>query len=77
MASNYRHEEVAPFSFPISSFIGDLDPWVSIEDSAGWAQFTRATFANHVRKGSHFLMADDREYILKTINAEFVNALTV
>jgi surfactin synthase thioesterase subunit len=54
-----------------------LDPWVSIEDSASWAQFTHATFANHVRKGSHFLMADDREYILETINTEFVNALTV
>jgi surfactin synthase thioesterase subunit len=74
MASNYRHEAVEPFSFPISSFIGDLDPWVSIDDSAGWAQFTRAGFANHVRKGSHFLMAEDREYILKTINTEFVNA---
>jgi len=71
MASNYRHQPVEPFPFPISSFIGDLDPWVSAEDAVGWAEFTRGGFSNHVRKGSHFLMADDREYILQTINREF------
>jgi len=71
MASNYKHQPVEPFSFPISSFIGDLDPWVSTEDSVGWGEFTRGGFTNHVRKGSHFLMADDREYILQTINREF------
>jgi surfactin synthase thioesterase subunit len=44
---------------------------VSTEDSVGWGEFTRGGFTNHVRKGSHFLMADDREYILQTINREF------
>jgi surfactin synthase thioesterase subunit len=63
---------VQPFSFPISSFVGDLDPWVSEEDSAAWGKLTCGRFTNHVRKGSHFLMADDREYILATINDEFV-----
>jgi epothilone polyketide synthase C len=71
MASNYRYRTVAPFPFPISSFIGDLDPWVSAEDSAAWGELTRGGFTNHVRKGSHFLMADDRDYILHTINGEF------
>jgi hypothetical protein len=28
-----------------------------------------------VRKGSHFLMAEDREYILGTINNEFVKSV--
>jgi acyl transferase domain-containing protein/surfactin synthase thioesterase subunit/acyl carrier protein len=73
MAYNYEHQPVQPFSFPISSFVGDLDPWVSEEDSAAWGELTRGRFANHVRKGSHFLMAEDREYILATINDEFVN----
>jgi surfactin synthase thioesterase subunit len=71
MASQFRYRAVAPFPFPISSFIGDLDPWVSAEDSAGWGELTRGGFTNHVRKGSHFLMADDRDYILQTINGEF------
>jgi surfactin synthase thioesterase subunit len=75
MAYNYEYQPVEPFSFPISSFVGDLDPWVSQEDSAGWGELTGGGFTNHVRKGSHFLMAEDREYILKTINNEFVNSV--
>jgi surfactin synthase thioesterase subunit/NAD(P)-dependent dehydrogenase (short-subunit alcohol dehydrogenase family)/acyl carrier protein len=74
MAYHYEYQPVEPFSFPISSFVGDLDPWVSEEHSAGWGELTRGGFTNHVRKGSHFLMAEDREYILKTISSEFVNS---
>ena len=72
MAYNYEYRPVQPFSFPISSFVGDLDPWVSEEDAVGWGELTCGRFTNHVRKGSHFLMAEDREYILATINDEFV-----
>lgn len=75
MAYNYKYRPVERFSFPISSFVGDLDPWVSEEDSAGWGELTRGGFTNHVRKGSHFLMAEDREYILETIKNEFVNSV--
>jgi surfactin synthase thioesterase subunit len=72
MAYNYKYRPVERFSFPICSFVGDLDPWVSEQDSNGWGDLTRGGFTNHVRKGSHFLMADDREFILDTINTEFV-----
>ncbi|MEJ0079196.1 MAG: SDR family NAD(P)-dependent oxidoreductase [Alphaproteobacteria bacterium] len=70
MAYNYQYRPCEPFSFPISSFVGDADPWVSDEDSAGWSALTRATFNNHLRKGSHFLMMDDGPYILQTIEKE-------
>ena len=76
MAYNYEYQPVEPFSFPISSFVGDSDPWVSEEDSAGWAKLTRGGFTNHVCKGSHFLMAEDGGYILETINGEFVRSIT-
>jgi surfactin synthase thioesterase subunit len=75
MAYNYKYQPVEPFSFPISSFVGDSDPWVSEEDSASWGELTRGDFANHVCKGSHFLMAEDGGYILETINSEFVNSV--
>jgi len=74
MAYHYEYRPVEPFAFPISSFVGDSDPWVSTEDSTGWGDFTRARFNNHVRKGSHFLMADDPAFILETINDEFKTA---
>ena len=44
--------------------------------SAAWGELTRASFTNHVRKGSHFLMADDGEYILSVIERQFVNTAT-
>jgi surfactin synthase thioesterase subunit/aryl carrier-like protein len=75
MAYNYRYQPVEPFSFPISSFVGDADPWVSEEDSAGWGELTRGGFTNHVRKGSHFLMVDDQEYILTTISKELAKVV--
>jgi len=70
MAYNYRYRPSEPFPFPVSSFVGDADPWVSEEDSAGWSALTRATFNNHLRPGSHFLMMDDQAYILQTIEKE-------
>ncbi|MCD9112969.1 type I polyketide synthase [Bradyrhizobium japonicum] len=70
MAYNYHYRPSEPFSFPLSSFVGEADPWVSEEDSAGWGVLTRSTFVNHVRKGSHFLMGDDEVYILQTIEKE-------
>jgi surfactin synthase thioesterase subunit len=73
MAYNFEYRPIEPFVFPISSFVGNSDPWVSEEDSAGWGEFTRGGFTNHVRKGSHFLMAEDAEYILETISNELVN----
>ena len=75
MAYNYQHQPVEPFPVPISSFVGDADPWVSEKDSAGWGEFTRGGFTNHVRKGSHFLMAEDGDYIVEIINREFVNSV--
>jgi len=75
MACNFEYRPVEPFAFPISSFVGDADPWVSEDDSAGWGELTRGRFTNHVRKGSHSLMEDDGKYIVETINSEFVNRL--
>ena len=73
MAYNYNYQPGEPFSFPISSFVGDSDPWVSEEDSASWGELTRGGFTNHECKGSHFLMADDGDRIIEIIQNEFVN----
>jgi acyl transferase domain-containing protein/surfactin synthase thioesterase subunit/acyl carrier protein len=75
MAYNYRYQSVKPFRFPITSFVGLSDPWVSERDSAGWGDLTRGTFTNHVRRGSHFLMVDDQDFIMQTINKDFVDAV--
>lgn len=74
MAYHYNYQPGEPFSFPISSFVGDSDPWVSEEDSAGWGELTRGGFTNHECKGSHFLMAEDGDRIIEIIQSEFANS---
>ena len=73
MAYNYVHQPVAPFRFPITSFVGHSDPWVSPGHSAAWSELTCGGFTSHLRQGSHFLMEDDRDFILQTIRTEFVD----
>jgi surfactin synthase thioesterase subunit len=73
MAYNYVHQPVAPFRFPITSFVGHSDPWVSPVHSAAWRELTSGGFTSHLRQGSHFLMEDDRDFILQTIRTEFVD----
>jgi acyl transferase domain-containing protein/surfactin synthase thioesterase subunit/acyl carrier protein len=75
MAYKYEYRPIEPFAFPISSFVGDADPWVSEKDSARWGDLTRGGFINHVCQGSHFLMAEDGDYILDAINKEFVSPM--
>src|SRR5262249_17006905 len=73
MAYNYVHRPVAPFRFPITSFVGHSDPWVSPGHSAAWGELTCGGFTSHLRQGSHFLMEDDPDFILQTITTEFVD----
>ncbi len=73
MAYNYVHQPIAPFRFPITSFVGHADPWVSPRHSAAWGELTSGGFTSHLRQGSHFLMEDDRDFILHTIRTEFVD----
>lgn len=67
MAHNYQPQAAEPFRFPITSFVGDRDPWVSIDDSDAWKEYTVFEFSNHVRSGSHFLLAEDQDFIFNTV----------
>jgi len=71
MASNYVYRPGERFSCPITSFVGDKDPWVSEKHSEAWGELTSARFENQLRRGSHFLLAEDRAHIVQTIGAAF------
>jgi surfactin synthase thioesterase subunit len=75
MAYNYDYRPSERFSFPITSFVGDADPWVSERQSAGWGDLTSVRFHNQLRRGSHFLIAEDRAHILQTIHSDFLTPL--
>jgi surfactin synthase thioesterase subunit/acyl carrier protein len=71
MAFNYVYRPGERFSCPITSFVGDRDPWVSEKQSDAWGEMTTARFESQLRQGSHFLIAEDRAHILQTISEQF------
>jgi surfactin synthase thioesterase subunit len=70
MAWNYRCPVEALWDIPITCFTGLDDAYVTREDAMAWSRFTKSTFTIHLREGTHFLIADDRDFILDTINRE-------
>jgi surfactin synthase thioesterase subunit len=43
---------------------------VTREDALAWSEYTRSSFKLHLREGDHFLVVDDREFIVDAINRE-------
>jgi len=70
MAFNYRFRAGPPLEVPITAFVGADDPYVSRQDALGWGSHTNVAFRLHLRRGAHFLIADDREFTLATIDRE-------
>jgi surfactin synthase thioesterase subunit/acyl carrier protein len=70
MAFNYRYRQRKPWSFPITCFNGENDLYVTRKDILSWSRFTTASFQVHIRRGEHFLLVDDRDFVLRMINRE-------
>ena len=73
MATMYQFNLPEKLEIPISSFVGDVDPWVSVDYSCAWGDLTTGKFKNHTRPGSHFLMEQDKEYIINQISTDLTN----
>jgi len=72
MASGYRAVPEALPGLPITAFNGLDDPYVTREDAVAWSEYTRTTFRLHLRDGAHFLVVDDKTFILDAISRELV-----
>src|SRR5262249_49270404 len=73
MASKYRYRREAPWNFPITCFEGEDDLYVTRADILSWSRFTSSSFQIQIRQGEHFLLVDDRDFILRTINRELAD----
>ena len=73
LTSGYRFTPGAPWDVPIICFAGLEDPYVSREDAGAWSAHTRRAFTLHWRAGAHFLVVDDRDFIIKTLNRELIS----
>jgi surfactin synthase thioesterase subunit/acyl carrier protein len=72
MAARYRFEPTPPWDAPITAFVGDGDPYVTREDALEWGRYTRGGFQVWVRPTAHYLIVDERPFILETINRALV-----
>jgi surfactin synthase thioesterase subunit/acyl carrier protein len=70
MATSYRFEPAAPWDIPITAFAGLQDPYAAREDAAAWNEYTRRSFRLHLRAGAHFLIVEDRDFIVDAIGRE-------
>lgn len=70
MAFHYRFTPEPPWDVPVTCFVGLDDPYVTREDALAWGECTRVAFHVHIRTGAHFLVVDDRAFIVETINRE-------
>jgi acyl transferase domain-containing protein/surfactin synthase thioesterase subunit/acyl carrier protein len=70
MAARYRYEPEPAWPVPVTCFAGLTDPYVSRDDALAWGQHTSASFRLHLREGAHFLVVDDRHFIVRAINQE-------
>jgi surfactin synthase thioesterase subunit len=68
MASQYKCTVEAPWDIPIICITGLDDVYVTRADAMAWSRFTKSAFTIHMRQGTHFLIVDDRDFILDTIN---------
>jgi acyl transferase domain-containing protein/surfactin synthase thioesterase subunit/acyl carrier protein len=73
MAFGYRHRREAPWNCPITCFNGADDLYVTRADILSWGRFTTASFQVHIRQGEHFLLVDDSDFLLRTINRDIAD----
>jgi len=70
MAFHYRCTPEPPWDVPITCFTGLDDPYVTHEDAVAWSRYTRVAFRLYMRAAAHFMIVDDQEFLLETINRE-------
>ena len=70
MAFSYRSRPTELSDTGITCFIGRNDPYVRREDALEWGRYSRTSFRLWVRETAHFLIVDDRDFLVDTVNRE-------
>ena len=70
IAYGYKFAPEKPWEIPITCFHGVDDPYVTRDDALAWSQYTRVAFNLILRDGAHYLIVEDREFIVASINRE-------
>jgi surfactin synthase thioesterase subunit len=68
MAGTYSPRGCRPLDVPITCFQGVDDTYVSNGQAVGWSQYTRNEFRLLYRESAHYIVVEDRQFIIDTIN---------
>lgn len=68
ITEDYHPGPVEPWDLPITCFAGLDDPYVTRAQSQAWAPYTNSEFRILFRRAAHFIIHDDRAFIVDTIN---------
>ncbi|NGO68314.1 thioesterase II family protein [Streptomyces boncukensis] len=64
-AETYRYVPGAPLSCPVTAFVGNDDPKVTVAEARAWEQHTTAEFDFHQFDGGHFYLTTHQTQLLK------------
>ncbi|MGY1438526.1 thioesterase II family protein [Streptomyces reniochalinae] len=59
-----------PLNCPVSVFVGDADPRVSLDEADAWRPHTKGDFARHIFPGGHFYLRDHPREFTTTLTHE-------
>lgn len=69
LSAAYRPDARAQLRDPITVFVADADPAVTVAQAAGWADCTSAESDLHVFGGGHFYLLDDPGPVIAQLTA--------
>lgn len=68
-AETYRYRPGPPLSCPITAFVGDADPKVTMDEALAWRQHTTAAFTHRVFPGGHFYLIPHAAEVIRELAA--------
>jgi surfactin synthase thioesterase subunit len=73
----YRYQPAPPLDCPITAFMGDADPYTTVDEAEKWRDHTTSGFDLHVFGGGHFYLDAHRNEVAQTIGSALTSALSV
>lgn len=70
----FRYVPQAPLDCAITSFVGNNDAFVPLDEAAGWKEHTAAPFALKVFDGDHFFIYAQQAALLESLLGELSHA---
>ncbi|GID33226.1 thioesterase II family protein [Paractinoplanes brasiliensis] len=73
-AETYRYQPGPPLSCPVTAFVGDADPKVTLDEARAWQEHTTGAFDMHTYPGGHFYLTRHQAAVLKVMAAKLATA---